>query len=740
MFTISAIAAMAGTVGQAAITIDTLMETPIVQFEDAVSAQGEAIARLGTGLVTVRIEGEPAVRWETEDAAIIVRRKMKAGHWKIRVHCLAPDTGTDSLWVLLNGEQQPTALTTPTKAAGWADFGFLIEEEGEHEIKLILREDPGMLMTAFELGRIRIVPDQPPIRPELADQRPRFYLTSEMVQRLPELVKERQEYYKPAGPPSATLRDYEAAQGDMAWGRSLPRHALAYRLNPDPEYLRLLKAQVLNLASFPHWGNPKWGRFSDVDLDAEYAMEGLALCYDWLYDQWTDEERALIRNRIALACERIFTASLGGRTGGGHNYQQNHFWFPHYALALGAAAVYGEVPQAEDWLAWSWDRMERILVTFADDGGFHEHAGYWDFSMTPLFQWIDLYEQVTGRKIPAGEQALAKTAYYRFHCVFPGGNRSAALGDCSKTIGPGNLTNYMWLAKRYNDPIVRGIVDLIRSKPGDSPWHLLYAEPGAKSKDPRQELPTAAYFDDIETVFARTDWTPNATMVAFICRPMGGKFWWNIAHRYGLNAVGHNHPDANHFILFGRGEVLCVDPGYTYTKLTRNHNTVLVDGQGQYGDGEMWPRMNDGWGEIEEFRVEDGGTYVRGNATRQYRPELGLTRFVRHLELRNRDEVLIRDELAAERPRTFTWLLHYEGELREIEPDAWEMIKGTARLEIRLSCKAEHMARIGTIEPNYEHPQRSVRPKEGATLGELAIDIGPTTEAEVRVQLTVGDA
>jgi hypothetical protein len=724
--------------GSAAVTIDTLMDTPIIHFEPLVSAEGAAIAELGNGLVADELDGKPAVRWDAKEASVAIRREMRSGKWQLRAFCLAPNGGTDSLWVSVDGEQQNAPMTLPVTVAKWAEFGFTVPARGEHEVKLTLRESPGATMTALQLGRVSIVPEQPPIRPEVAQQRPRLYLTPEAVGRLADLAAEGEAFYQAAGPPSEKLRDYETSGGDMGWVRSLPNAALAYLLNHDPTCLARVKAQVLKAVSFPHWANPKSGRTSDVDLDAEYAMEGVALCYDWLYNEWTDEERAAIRDRIALACDRIFEASLGGRTGGGHDYQQNHFWFPHYALALGAAAVYGEVPEAEEWLAWSWDRMERILVTFGPDGGFHEHAGYWDFSMTPLFQWIDLYEDMTGRHIPTGDDFLAKTAYYRFNCVFPGWQRSAALGDASKTLGPGLLTNYMWLAKRYSDPVVWGMVDLLK-QPGKTPWHLLYADPNAPRKDPLAELPVARRFDDIETVIARTDWTPEATMVAFICRPMGGKSWWNIAHRYGLNAVGHNHPDANHFILFGRREVLCADPGYTYKKLTGNHNTVLVDGQGQYGDGEMWPRMNDGWGEIEEFRSENGVTYVRGNATRQYKPEVGLTRFVRELELRSRDEVTIRDELAAKEPRTFTWLLHHEGEMQQLGPDQFEMTKGKAKLGIQVTCDAPHQARLGTIEPEYEHTLRSVRPKESPVLGELAIDIGPTTEAKVTVELTIGD-
>jgi hypothetical protein len=722
------------------VTIDTLMETPILQFEPIVEASGAELHQLGSGLAQAELDGQPAVRWEAEDAAVTIKQQLNRGKWKVRVRCAAPDGGTDSFWVVLDGEQQSTPFQVPRGQPAWSEFLVPIREPGEHEVKLILRESPGMLMTDLQFGRTKVIPGEPPVREEMASQRPRLYLTPAMVQRLPELAEAAKATYKPTGSPSEKLNDYDAASGSTGWARNLPRYALSYLIQPDPEYLKPLKAQVMNIVEFPHWGNPKWGRMIDVDLDGEYAMEGVALCYDWLYDEWTDEERATIRDKIALQCERIFDASLAGRTGGGHSYQQNHYWFAHYALVLGAAAVYGEVPEAEEWLAWGYDRMERILVTFADDGGFHEHPAYWDFSMPPLFQYIDLYEYLTGKHIPAGDQWLSKTAYYRFHNVFPGWKRSAALGDSSKTMGPGLLTNYMWLAKRYNDPVVWGMVDLLTGGPNSSVWCLLYADPDAPRKDPLAELPVAHEFTDIETAFARTDWTPDATMVAFISRPMGGRFWWEVGNRYGLGGTGHNHPDANHFILFGRGEVLCVDPGYTYAKKTANHNTVLVDGQGQYGDGEMWPALNEGWAEIEEFRHQNGVTYMRGNATRQYKPELGLKRFVRQLELRDRDHVVVVDELSAEQARTFTWLLHHEGELVQVEPDVFEMTKGDAKLGIQVFCGEKHEARLGSIEPNYEHPRRSVRPTEAPVMGELAGDVGPTAQALIVVALTIGDA
>ena len=94
---------------------------------------------------------------------------------------------------------------------------------------------------------------------------------------------------------------------------------------------------------------------SGVDLDAEYFMEGVALTYDWLHDQLPPDLRTRVRDTIARQCREVYEASLDNRAGGTIAFQQNHFWFAHLSLILGAAAVYGEVPEAADWLAWAWD-------------------------------------------------------------------------------------------------------------------------------------------------------------------------------------------------------------------------------------------------------------------------------------------------------------------------------------------------------------------------------------------------
>ena len=145
---------------------------------------------------------------------------------------------------------------------------------------------------------------------------------------------------------------------------------------------------------------------------------------------------------------------------------------------------------------------------------------------------------------------------------------------------------------------------------------------------------------------------------------------------------GHAHYDANGFILFAHGEWLASDPGYTVKKLTRNHNTILVNDHGMINDGTTWGEFrtygpNDkphlksyGKNHISELiHVESTPEYdyVIGDASKVYEAEARLVKYLRHAIYFKPDTYLIIDELEAEIPSDFDWYLNSEAH-HSIEP------------------------------------------------------------------------
>ncbi|MFW5867520.1 MAG: heparinase II/III domain-containing protein, partial [Armatimonadota bacterium] len=259
-----------------------------------------------------------------------------------------------------------------------------------------------------------------------------------------------------------------------------------------------------------------------------------------------------------------------------------------------------------------------------------------------------------------------------------------------------------------------------------------------EAADPFETVPPAQYWQDVETAFARTSWDEDATWAALVSRPLGGHLWAELCDRYALGGTGHNHPEQGHFMLFGRGEVLAYDPGYTYEKLTRNHNTILVDGKGQFGDGEMWPSPKPGRATITGFASEGGVTIIAADPASAYPDERGLTRFDRTFVLAGPDLAVVHDRLEAAEPSAFSWLLHHIGEAEQVG-DAWRVTVNAAQLGVAPLEPQALTAEATSYLPQYVHPTRDLTP-DVAEVGLLELRTEPVTEATFLVPLMVGDA
>lgn len=607
-------------------------------------------------------------------------------------------------------------------------------EGGPHTIRVVLRGAPGPYIRSLQVRRNVVSMPREPMISDLADRHPRMFFTAHDIEAMRARLHNRtvQQYYQLAGTLESDPPPFVPGQRNGGPFRNLPAYALSYVLAPAQEKLDRLITWLEMAATYPHVG---------ADLDAEYFMEGVAIAYDWLYDDLPGTLRADVRELLCRQGQHIYQLSLNGRTGGGLSFQQNHYWFAHLALVLAAAAVYEETPQARPWLAWAWDRCERIFMTFSPDGGFHEGPSYWDFSLPTLYMLVDLYKQLTGLRVPSADQGLRGQAVFRLHHLYPGMERSAPLEDTTTHTGRPPTQLPLWEAKRYQDPVAMGIAEMLNRAPSTHAFHLLWLDEGVPSQDPTEVVPVAQYYPDIETAFARTSWSGEATYLAAVSRPLGGHFWAEMCERFGLSGTGHNHPEQGHFVLYGRGEVLAHDPGYTYEKRTRNHNTVLVDGQGQYGCGEMWPSPKPGRARITGMASEGDITIIAADPSSAYPRELDLTRFDRIFVLAGRNLIVIYDRLAAAQPRTFSWLLHHIGQARKTDnAPGWRIVRGGAQLAVVPLRPRSVATESSTYLPVYTHPTRDHTPREDAEIGLLELRADPVAETTFLVPMLIGNA
>ncbi|MCD6361782.1 MAG: heparinase II/III family protein [Armatimonadetes bacterium] len=134
-----------------------------------------------------------------------------------------------------------------------------------------------------------------------------------------------------------------------------------------------------------------------------------------------------------------------------------------------------------------------------------------------------------------------------------------------------------------------------------------------------------------------------------------------------FGGISHAYADQNTFTLDAWGEPLIIASGYypfyghphrvKWTVTTLASNSILVNGEGQ-----PHPWNWDAKGEISNFVTTDGADYAVGDATRAYpgllKRYLRKVLFVRPLQTGGPTLIAIHDDLLAEEPSSFQWLLH----------------------------------------------------------------------------------
>jgi len=716
------------------VDLSCILEKRNLESETVLGAKGRELARHGTGM-TFEERGGRTVAVTRNDFSLRFKARLAPGPYAFLVPGHGPDgerTGTFQL--LIDGKPVRFPIGLMAKPLMIPSTAFYIPEAREYEFVLKPDGEPGSVIDSMRIERRSVKVNRPPMREDLLPKHPRLYFTDDDLGKMrARLDNPRVGLFYKLPPPLTEkpppFQTGEGARNGMAW-IALKDHALAYLLDPTDERLAGILEWLEMVTTYGFVGG---------SLDAGYLMEGLGLTYDWMYPYMSDELREGVRGTIVRQCEGILPLSMIGRDGSGGCFQAHRCWFANMALALGAAAIYEDVPEAEQWLAWGLDRLERVVMSASPDGGWHEGPGYWGFGMPRLFIFTDIYERCSGLHIPAGDGFFRRQTEWRAQHMFPGLKQTAAFGDVGRNAEPPDTKTLLWGAKRYSDPVAMGLAEALHQGPCSDAFNLLWLDEDLPSHAPQEAAPLMSRFDDLGMVLARTSWEDDATYFAITSRPLGGQLQARLNGEQNFpGGCFHGHPDQGHFILFGRGQELAGDPGYSIKKLTINHNTILVDGCGQYADGEGWPGPNAARAEITDA-VSDGDiTIAVADATKAYPPELGLTRFERTMVLAGPDIVLVYDRLAAEEPKAFSWNLHHYGDPpTDVSPEEGvaTFVKGEARMDIAALLPSNAHMTVAPFDcadsypPNCEQePQHLVQ-----------FHHAPTTDGTFLVAILIGD-
>lgn len=308
----------------------------------------------------------------------------------------------------------------------------------------------------------------------------------------------------------------------------------SYRITKDKKYLQRAEAELNAVCDFTSW-NPS--HFLDV---GEMCM-GVAIAYDWLYQDLQEATKQKVRKAIL---ELAFKPS----------YVKSQSWFleahSNWNSVCNAGLVYGALAIFEDEKKESTAIIERALISnllpmkvYAPDGNYPEGPGYWNYGTSFQVMLIAGLESALGSDNGLSKSpGFMNTANYM---QFAAGNSGSLFNysDCGeKQVAAATM---FWFAeKTKNTSLIAKEIELINDG--------LYTI--AESSDSERILPNALIFGrnlnllkanlPTQKIYIGNGTTPVA-LVRTDWKGSNGKYF---GIKGGSANDGHSHMDQGTFV------------------------------------------------------------------------------------------------------------------------------------------------------------------------------------------------
>ncbi len=445
----------------------------------------------------------------------------------------------------------------------------------------------------------------------------------------------------------------------------IPYLLMAYLIAGDESAKNTARVIVDGFVGFDKWD-------SDNDLVASHAVFNLALYYDWMYNELDENYRRRLSSKIIHHANILHSELARGTIWWARDYSllQNHNYVNVMAIAVAGAALYADTGRASVWLRDASQNFRRVFELLSPDGASHEGVAYWSYGLDALLKYM---EAVGCTESPVGyDNAFLKNAIsYRLQMTLPGFEKSANYSDSPDYDfkGPGHLLRL--LASRYYDG--RGVwlaanIEAARKDNYYSWLDLIWTAEDVRPIAPGVDT-LRHTFDNMGIFVSRTGWAPDDSWLLFKVGPYQGK----LAAGKGIYPGSHPHPDAGHVSLWDDGQWVLNDEGYSLMKRTEDHNTLIIDGRGQYGEGQKWFDRNaaykhKAWAAIENVLQAADIIRVSANLTEMYKLPDRENSITRDVYVAHDGGLVVRDRIKG-KPAAVSALFHSQLMVRKVAED-----------------------------------------------------------------------
>ncbi len=325
----------------------------------------------------------------------------------------------------------------------------------------------------------------------------------------------------------------------------------AYKLTGDVRYKDRLYAELKEAGAWPDWG-------ADAYLCTAHMNLGFAVAYDWLWHDWTQEERTNIENWLL---EKGLSEAVLGYEG----YEKGTPWVSRLSNwnnvcngsnMIAALAIADKYPDVADYIL----RKGAIGLTgcfdeLSENGSYAETLGYWDYGIRHQVKVMAALDSclVEGASLPEildfkNITGMNNTGDFPIYFNGTTGGFNYGDGDITVSVSP----ILYWLSTKYDKPqyawynlyLLNNYAATSHPRDRSAVWSLLWYNPEhAASADPAFDLDkfyASTAPNGNNSITMRGSWTDQDTMVV-------------MAHA-GDATTGHMHHDAGGFVLDWAGK------------------------------------------------------------------------------------------------------------------------------------------------------------------------------------------
>ena len=489
---------------------------------------------------------------------------------------------------------------------------------------------------------------------------PRIWLTPEILQTL----RAKKDVNAPEW---AALKN--AVDGYTSGQNGFYNYAIAYLVTGNDVYLQKAKTIMWDVynASRPDDKTPTGGYLPCYY--ARYDPPIVAVAYDWFYNTFTKEEKQMIWTRLNDWADYYFYGPEYRGRWAVDNSNNNFFYGRIIGGGLTAIASFGDNPRAAEWFDLvRYSKYENLakpqfLNYYKHGGWLFEGSDYSPASYLFLLQYYQALKTATGENLfkdTGFPEALIRNIIYntqpKLDSILPTGDWTGSqsygwLDDYERTImqllagefkGSVSSEHAQWYLKNTSS----NKVSYNYNKWQDLLWY--------NSSTPERniaELPLS-YFDGDGTgfIYARSDWSQNATWIAFQSGGLKG------------GITDHQHLDQNSFYIYKKQWLAAPANVATAAYIggsTINYNTIAVNNGST--DSIQLSKRN-GPGVIEKFEATTDYVYSLGQAADTYNSVSYsinlLENYARNIVFLRPDYVIVFDRIRVAKPTYYPkWIL-----------------------------------------------------------------------------------